>query len=80
VGRNLYILAAALGVLSLLAFVLSFTSAQTPGDVSLWRTSSVALICVAMVIALLGIFSSLYEQAERRAEEQRRRDRETRRR
>jgi len=69
-GRNLYILAATLGALSLLSIVLSFTNiAQqpgSPGDASLWRMTSIALLCVALIVTLLGIFSSLFEQAERR--------------
>jgi hypothetical protein len=69
-GRNLYILAATLAALSLLSIGLSFTNiAQqpgSPGDASLWRMTSIALISVALIVALLGILSSLFEQAERR--------------
>jgi hypothetical protein len=69
-GRNLYILAATLGALSLLSIVLSFTNVAqqpgSPGDDSLWRMTSIALLCVALIVALLGILSSLFEQAERR--------------
>jgi len=69
-GRNLYILAATLGALSLLSIVLSFTNiAQqpgSPGDAALWRMTSIALLCIALIVTLLGIFSSLFEQAERR--------------
>ena len=81
-GRNLYILAATLAALSLLSIVLSFTNiAQqpgSPGDASLWRMTSIALICVALVVALLGILSSLFEQAERRHEAERQAKRRTR--
>jgi hypothetical protein len=74
-GRNLYILAATLGFLALICVVLSFTNiAQqpgSPGDAALWRTSGIVLFCIASVVALGGILSSLFEQAERRAEEQR---------
>jgi uncharacterized iron-regulated membrane protein len=70
-GRNLYILAATLGALALGSFVLSFTNAHTAGDVSLWRTSGIGLLCLAMIVALLGILSALFEQAERRADAQR---------
>jgi hypothetical protein len=70
-GRNLYILAATLGVLSLISLVLSFTTAanhlNSPGDAALWRVSSIALFTVALIVTLLGILSSLFEQAERRA-------------
>ena len=75
-GRNLYILAATIGVLALISFVLSFTNVAqvpgSPGDVRLWRTTSMALVFVGLVVALAGILSQLFEQAERRATEQRR--------
>lgn len=74
-GRNLYILAATIGVLALLSFALSFTNVAqvpgSPGDVRLWRTTSVFLVFVGLVIALAGILSQLFEQAERRASEER---------
>lgn len=74
-GRNLYILAGTLGGLALLSVVLSFMHiGETPGapsDTMLWRTTGVALLAVSLVIALAGVLSSLFEQAERRAEEQR---------
>ena len=83
-GRNLYILAATLGALSLLSIVLSFTNiAQqpgSPGDASLWRMTSIALLCVALIVTLLGIFSSLFEQAERRHSLNRQQDRQQKRR
>jgi hypothetical protein len=75
-GRNLYILAATLLFLALVSCGLAYTNiAQqpgSPGDVSLWRTMGLALFVVALVVALAGILSSLFEQAERRAEEDRR--------
>jgi hypothetical protein len=74
-GRNLYILAATLAVLALVSVGLSFTNiAQqpgSPGDVALWRTTGIALLCVSMIVALAGILSSLFEQAERRASQER---------
>ncbi|MGA8938922.1 MAG: hypothetical protein WB439_07135 [Acidobacteriaceae bacterium] len=81
-GRNLYILAATLAALSLLSIVLSFTNiAQqpgSPGDASLWRMTSIALICIALIVTLAGILSSLFEQAERRHEVERREKRRSR--
>ena len=75
-GRNLYILAATIGVLALISIALSFTHVAqvpgSPGDVRLWRTTSIALVFVGLVIALGGVLSQLFEQAERRATEQRR--------
>jgi hypothetical protein len=79
-GRNLFILAATLFVLALVCCGLAYTNiAQqpgSPGDVSLWRTTGLALIVLALIVALAGIMSSLFEQAERRAEEDRRRRRQ----
>jgi hypothetical protein len=75
-GRNLFILAATLLVLALVSCGLAYTNiAQqpgSPGDVSLWRTTGLALFVVALVVALAGILSSLFEQVERRADEDRR--------
>jgi hypothetical protein len=78
-GRNLYILAGTLGGLALLSVVLSFTNIAgqpgSPGDASLWRTTGIALFGIALVVALAGILSTLFAQAERRAEEHRRNER-----
>ena len=75
-GRNLYILAATLTVLSLVSCGLAYTNiAQqpgSPGDAALWRTTGLGLFVLALVIALAGIISSLFEQAERRTNEARR--------
>jgi len=75
VGRNLYILAATLTFLAAVSIVLSYTNIAeqpgSPGDVSLWRTTGLALFVIALVVALAGILSSLFEQAERRADETR---------
>ncbi|QNI36279.1 hypothetical protein [Edaphobacter albus] len=74
-GRNLYILSATLTVLALISCGLAYTNIAhepgSPGDVSLWRTTGLALFVVALVVALAGILSSLFEQAERRVEEER---------
>jgi hypothetical protein len=72
-GRNLYILALTLGVLALISFAVSFTNVAqvpgSPGDVTLWRSTALALLFVGLVIALAGIMSQLFEQAERRSAE-----------
>ncbi len=71
-GRNLYILAGTLMFFALVAFCLSFSNiAQqpgSPGDSALWRTMGIAFFVLAMIIALAATLSSLFEQAERRAE------------
>ena len=71
-GRSLYILAAALTVFAMIAFGVSYTGvAQSPGDASLWRTMGLVFLVIALVVALGGILSALFEQAERRAEDAR---------
>ena len=74
-GRNLYILAATLAGLAVVAVVLSFTHAAqqlgSAGDSSLWRTTGIWLFFVALLVALGGILSTLFEQAARRAENER---------
>jgi hypothetical protein len=75
-GRNLYILATTLILFALISFGISYTNiAQqpgSPGDSSLWRTMGLGLFVVGLLVALAGILSSLFEQAERRDEEARR--------
>ena len=75
-GRNLFILAGSLILFALISCGVAFTNiAQqpgSPGDASLWRTMGLGLFVVGLLVALAGIFSSLFEQAERRAEEARR--------
>ena len=80
-GRNLYILAGSLVLFALVSCGVAYTNiAQqpgSPGDASLWRTMGLVLFVLGMIIALAGILSSLFEQAERRAEEARRRRRQS---
>ncbi len=74
-GRNLYILAGTLVLFALISCGISYTNiAQqpgSPGDASLWRTMGLGLFVVGLLVALAGVLSSLFEQAERRAEEAR---------
>jgi hypothetical protein len=76
-GRNLFILAASLTFFALISCGVAYTNiAQqpgSPGDVSLWRTMGLVLFVIALGIALAGVLSSLFAQAERRAEDNRRR-------
>ncbi len=82
-GRNLFILASTLGGLALLSIVVSFTNIAgqpgSPGDALLWRTTGIALFAVALIIGLAGILSTLFGQAERRAEANRQVERKRRR-
>ena len=76
-SRNLFILAASLTLFALVSCGIAYTNiAQqpgSPGDASLWRTMGLVLFLIALVVALAGILSSLFAQAERRAEAARRR-------
>jgi len=75
-GRNLYILAATLFTFSLVACGAAFTSiAQSTGDRALWHVMGLVLLLIALVATMGGVLTSLFEQAERRTEEQRRRGR-----
>jgi len=78
-GRNLTILAASLALFALISCAVAATNiAQqpgSPGDASLWRTMGLALLVLALLAALGGVLSSLFEQARRRAEERQRRGR-----
>jgi hypothetical protein len=76
-GRNLFILAASLALFALISCGIAYTNIArqpgSPGDVSLWRTMGLVLLVIALLVALAGVLSSLFAQAERRAEDDRRR-------
>jgi hypothetical protein len=78
-GRSLFILAASLTVFAMISCGVAYTNiAQqpgSPGDASLWRTMGLVLFLIGLVVALAGVLSALFEQAERRSEETRRRRR-----
>ncbi len=93
-SRNLYILAGTLLFFSLLSYTVAFTGlAHEPGapaDASLWRTIGIVMLLLSLVVALLGVLQSMFEQADRRTPggqagvrreylQQRERDRENRR-
>ncbi len=75
-GRNLFILAGTLILFALVSCGIAYTNiAQqpgSPGDVSLWRTMGLGLFVVGLVVMLAAVLSSLFEQAERRADQARR--------
>lgn len=75
-GRNLYILSATLTAFALLSFGVGYTHLAhepgSPGDASMWRTMGLVLFVMALVAALAGVLTTLFEQAERRSEELRR--------
>lgn len=71
-GRNLFILAGTLILFALVSCGVAYTNiAQqpgSPGDASLWRTMGLGLFVVGLIVMLAGVFSSLFEQAERRTD------------
>lgn len=75
-GRNLYILAGTLLIFAMVSFGVSYTNVAqqpgSPGDTSLWRTMGLALFFLSMVISLAAVLSSLFEQAERHTDAERR--------
>jgi hypothetical protein len=79
--RNLFILAASLAAFALISCGIAYTNiAQqpgSPGDQSLWRTMGLVLLLIALICALAGVLSTLFQQAERRSEESRRSNRRT---
>jgi uncharacterized membrane protein len=59
-SRNFYILAAALGFFALLS-----------ANGSLWRTLALIMLLAALGCALIGVMSNLFEQVDRRSEQER---------
>jgi len=76
-SRYLYISAAVLLVLALVAFGLTFTTSHyqpgLPASGSLWKTSGLFLIAGSLIVTLLGVMTAMFEQVGRR-NRQRRRD------
>lgn len=82
-SRNFYLLAATLALLSLVSCGMTFVPSSfqpgLPTNASLWKTLSTFLLLVALVSALIGSLSNLFEQVDRRTEERRRAERDHRR-
>jgi len=76
VSRNFYILAAVLGLFTLLSAGMSLVPSSfqpgLPANASLWRTISLVLLLAALGFALLGVMTHLFEQVDRHSEEERR--------
>lgn len=70
-SRNFFILAGTLLFFAALSYVLALTGfaheTGSPSDGSLWRTIGVVLLLLGLVIALLGVLQSMFEQADRRS-------------
>ena len=69
-SRNLYILAGTLCFFALMSYILAFTGLAhepgSPADDSLWRTIAIILLLIALVIALMAVLQTMFEQADRR--------------
>ncbi len=74
-SRNLYILAGTLGFFALVAYAVGFSGIAhepgSPADSSLWQMIGIVLLVLGMLVALFGIFQTMYEQAETRSARQR---------
>lgn len=82
-SRNFYILAAALGFFALIAagmmLIPSNFQPGLPANGSLWRTVALLMLLAGLACALIGIMTHLFEQVDRRGEEQRQSSRRQRR-
>jgi hypothetical protein len=74
-SRNFYILAASLGFFALLSAGMSLIPSSfqpgLPANGQLWRTVFLLLTLSALIAALIGVMSHLFEQVDRRSEEAR---------
>jgi len=75
VARNLYILAGMLLLFAVVCFAMSLTSGRfqpaLPANGTLWKTTALFMTLGGLVVALLGVMTSLFEQVDRRNEERR---------
>lgn len=78
-ARNLYILAGMLLLFAVVCFAMSLTSGRfqpaLPANGTLWKTTALFMTLGGLVVALLGVMTSLFEQVDRRNEERRERRR-----
>ena len=74
-SRNFYILAGALAFFALLSAGMMMIPASfqpgLPANGSLWRTVALIMLLSALGCALIGVMSNLFEQVDRRSEQQR---------
>jgi hypothetical protein len=74
-SRNFYILAAALAFFALLSggmtLIPSSFQPGLPANGSLWRTVALLMMLAALACALIGVMSNLFEQVDRRSEQER---------
>jgi hypothetical protein len=74
-SRNFYILAAALGFFALfsagMTMIPSSFQPGLPANGSLWRTVALLMLLAALACAFIGVMSNLFEQVDRRSEQDR---------
>ncbi len=74
-SRNFYILAAALALFALISTAMALVPSSfqpgLPANGSLWRTVAMFLLLFALISALIGVMSHLFEQVDRHSEETR---------
>lgn len=74
-SRNFYILAASLLFFALLAAGMALVPSSfqpgLPANGSLWRTIATFFLLCALVCALIGVMTNLFEQVDRRSEQTR---------
>jgi len=72
-ARNFYTLAATLLLFSLISCGVAWTNLAhqpvSPGDAALWRMIGLVLLLLALVMAVVGTLTSMFEQAQRRNDE-----------
>jgi hypothetical protein len=77
-SRNLYLLAATLLLFSLISCGMSLVPNRLqpglPANGSLWKTIGLVFLLAALLTALAGILTAMFEQVERRNEERMRRE------
>jgi len=74
-SRNFYILGAVFLLFALVSGVMALVPSSfqpgLPANGSLWRTVALLLLLAALVSALIGMLSNLFEQLDRRTEQAR---------
>lgn len=83
-SRNFYILAASFMVFAILAGAMTLVPSSfqpgLPANGTLWRTIALIFLLLSLASALVGMLSNLFEQVDRRSEQERQTERRKRRR
>ena len=83
-SRNFYILAGSLTIFALIAGAMALVPPAfqpgLPANGRLWRTIALILLLLALASALVAMLTNLFEQVDRRSEEDRQSERRRRRR